>query len=120
MHYLASYLSFTARHRRKLLAAAPCHDKHAGPLPSLFATGLAATNISYTYLLSLMRHASSSSSSYSSISSSPSSAFFANLSASSRSSLGTSSCLPFVGPLTALTHVISSSNSLSLLSSCAA
>jgi hypothetical protein len=56
---------------------------------------------------------------YSSISSSPSSAFFASLSASSMSSLGTSSCLPLVGPPTAEIHVISSSNSLSLLSSCA-
>jgi hypothetical protein len=52
-------------------------------------------------------------------SSSGSSAFFANLSASSLNSFGTSSCRPLVGPLTALTHVISSSKSLSLLSSCA-
>jgi hypothetical protein len=52
-------------------------------------------------------------------SSSGSNAFFASLSASSLNSFGTSSCRPLVGPLTALTQVISSSKSLSLLSSCA-
>lgn len=52
-------------------------------------------------------------------SSSPSIARLANFSASSRTSCGTSWCLPFVGPSNELTHDISSSNSLSLLSSCA-
>jgi len=56
---------------------------------------------------------------FSSSSSSPSSARLAAFSASSRSSLGTSSWRPLVGPSTELIHDISSSNSLSLLSSCA-
>jgi len=55
--------------------------------------------------------------SFASSSSSPSSAALASLSASSRSALGTSWCRPLVGPVDALIHVISSSNSLSLLSS---
>ena len=58
-------------------------------------------------------------SSSSSSSSSSSNAFLANRSASSLSSLGTSRCNPLVGPSRPLIHVISSSNSLSLLSSCA-
>lgn len=53
-------------------------------------------------------------------SSSPSIARLAKVSASSRSSFGTCSCLPLVGPSEELIQDISSSKSLSLLSSCAA
>ena len=52
-------------------------------------------------------------------SSSPSIAFLAAFSASSKMSFGTSWCLPLVGPSLELIQDISSSKSLSLLSSCA-